>query len=203
MSQTELFEQLRHPNPHLRDRAVVEILENRDDNTLPTLMSALDDEDVVYRRTAVKALGLLGFDAVPPLVEVLLQSENVTVRGSAAKALAQVAICYPEDPFPELGLQGLGRSLHDENPVVNIAAAMALGQIGSQAFDILTSSLKTTDNLALQVSIVNALAAVGDDNAMAVLAELAQDDAIEGYVKETAVSALSRLELVRNNRPRG
>jgi bilin biosynthesis protein len=83
--------------------------------------------------------------------------------------------------------------------VVNIAAAMALGQIGEQAFDILAETLKATDNMALQVSIVNALASVRGDRAAAVLRELVDDESIEGYVKETAVSALSRLEFVQNN----
>jgi bilin biosynthesis protein len=53
--------------------------------------------------------------------------------------------------------------------------------------------------MALQVSIVNALASVRGDRAAAVLRELVDDESIEGYVKETAVSALSRLEFVQNN----
>ncbi len=195
----EFFEQLKHPNPHLRDQATVEIVENRDENTIPRLMAALDDADTTYRRAAVKTLGLVGVDTVPVLVEALLKSENVTVRGSAAKALAQIALNYPEIPFPQEGLEGLRQSLNDANPVVHIASAMALGEIGESAFDILLESLKTTDNMALQVSVVNALASVGGDKAAAVLKEVSEDASIEGYVKETATSALSRLEFVKNN----
>jgi bilin biosynthesis protein len=36
----------------------------------------------------------------------------------------------------------------DPNPVVNIASVMALGQMGSSAFEILVESLNTTDNVA-------------------------------------------------------
>jgi bilin biosynthesis protein len=199
MSQDALFERLKHPNPNLRDQATVELIETRDDQTIDRLMSALDDADTTYRRAAVKALGLVGADTVPALVEALLNSENVTVRGSAAKALAQVAICYPDDPFPELGMQGLQQSLSDANPVVYIAATMALGEIGQQGFAILAESLKTTDNVALQVSIVNALASVGGADAAAVLQQVTEDTALDDYVKETAVSALSRLEFVEKN----
>lgn len=195
----QFFEQLKHPNPHLRDQAMVEIVENRDENTIPRLMAALDESDTTYRRAAVKTLGLVGVDTVPVLVEALLKSENVTVRGSAAKALAQVALNYPDIPFPQAGLEGLRQSLNDANPVVHIASAMALGEIGESAFDILLESLKTTDNMALQVSVVNALSSVGGDKAAAVLKEVSEDDSIEGYVKETATSALSRLEFVKNN----
>ena len=195
----QFFEQLKHPNPHLRDQATVEIVENRDENTIPRLMAALDDEDTTYRRAAVKALGLVGPDTVPSLVEALLNSENVTVRGSAAKALAQVALSYPDQPFPEAGLEGLRQSLNDANPVVHIASAMALGEIGEPALEILLESLQTTDNLALQVSIVNALASVGGEQAAQVLQAVSEDESIEGYVKESATSALSRLAFVKQN----
>ncbi len=199
MSQDALFERLKHPNPNLRDQAAIAIVETRDDQTIDRLMSALDDDDTNYRRTAVKALGMVGVDTVPVLVEALLYSDNVTVRGSAAKALAQVAINYPENPFPELGMQGLAQSLNDANPVVYIASTMALGQIGEQGFAILADCLMTTDNVALQVSIVNALASVGGADAAAVLRQVSEDATLDDYVKETAVSALSRLAFVQNN----
>ena len=198
MAQDELFQQLKHPNPYLRERAMVEIAETRDPDTIPNLMGVLGDEDVVYRRAAVKALGVIGADTVPPLVEALLNSNNVTVRGSAAKALAQVALNYPEDPFPAEGMQGLKTALNDLNPVVHIAAVMALGEIGESALDILIDALKTTDNVALALSIANALASIGGDRATEVLTALIDDESADSYVRETAVSALSRLEQVAN-----
>jgi bilin biosynthesis protein len=202
MTQNELFQQLKHPNPYMRERAMVEIAETRDDTTIPNLMNVLSDEDVVYRRAAVKALGVIGADTVPSLVDALLNSDNVTVRGSAAKALAQVALNYPEDPFPEPGMQGLKTALDDLNPVVHIAAVMALGEIGESALDILIEALKITDNVALAVSIANALASIGGDRAAAVLTGLTTDESADPYVKETAVSALSRLEQVNSMKRR-
>jgi bilin biosynthesis protein len=196
MSQDELFAKLKHPNPNLRDRAMGEIYETRDAGTIPRLMSALDDDDVVYRRAAVKLLGGIGAETVPSLVDAMLNSPNVTVRGSCAKALAQVAINYPEDEFPAEGLAGLKQSLHDANPVVHIAAAMALGEIGSPAFDILNEALGITDNPALDMSIVNAFASIRDERCAITLARLAEDESIDSYVRESAISALSRLELV-------
>jgi bilin biosynthesis protein len=198
MSINPLFEQLKHPNPYLRERAMVEIAETRDRDTIPNLMGVLGDEDVVYRRAAVKALGVIGADTVSPLVEALLNSDNVTVRGSAAKALAQVALNYPEDAFPAEGMRGLKAALDDQNPVVHIAAVMALGEIGDAALDILIDALKTTDNVALALSIANALASIGGDRATEVLTALIDDESADSYVRETAVSALSRLEQVAN-----
>jgi bilin biosynthesis protein len=169
MTTDALFEQLKHPNPHLRERAMMAIAESRDQNTIPRLVSVLDQEDVIYRRAAVKALGVIGVDAVPAVVESLLHSDNVTVRGSAAKALAQIAINYPDISFPEAGLQGLKAAIDDPNPVVHIASVMALGQMGSAAFEILVEALQTSDNVAAQVAIVNAIASLGDPKGIEVL----------------------------------
>lgn len=191
------FEQLKHPNPHIRNQAMFEIVDRRDETTIPRLVSALDAEDTVYRRAAVKTLGAVGADAVPAIIETLDSSDNVTVRGSCVKALAQVALNYPDEPFPEIGLQCLKQSLDDANPVVYIAAAMALGEVGDAALEILVDALQTTDNVALAVSIANTLASIGGDRALEVLTNLSESDSIDSYIKETAISALSRMELVK------
>jgi bilin biosynthesis protein len=198
MTTDSLFEQLKHPNPHLRERAMWELVDTRDETTITRLMDVLGEEDVVYRRAAVKTLGAIGNDAIPPLVASLLDSDNVIVRGSAAKALAQIAVNYPDVPFSDEGLQGLKTAMNDPNPVVHIASVMALGEIGSPAFEILVEALQTTDNLALQVAIVNALASVGDERGVEILTALSNDESVDSYVRESATSALSRLDLVRN-----
>ena len=76
-----VFNQLKHPNPQMRQRAMTEIVENRDENTIPTLMAALGEEDVVYRRACVKTLGAVGMDSVPAVVEQMLNSDNDTGAG--------------------------------------------------------------------------------------------------------------------------
>ncbi len=196
MTTDSLFEQLKHPNPNLRERAMWQLAEVRDENTIPRLMSILDDQDVTYRRAAVKALGAIGVDAVPAVVESLLNSDNATIRGSCAKALAQIAANHPDVAFPEEGLQGLKTALKDENGVVYIASVMALGEIGSPAFEILTEALKTTENVAVAVAIVNALGSMGDVRGVEILTALTNDETIDTYVRESAVSALPRLEQV-------
>ncbi|WGV28201.1 HEAT repeat domain-containing protein [Halotia branconii] len=196
MTQDELFQQLKHPNPNLRERAMLELAEIQDETTIPRLISILGEEDVVYRRAAVKALGVIGPDATIPLIDPLLNSDNVTVRGSSAKALAQIAVNHPDVPFAAEGLQALKTGLNDPNPIVNIGCVMALGEIGVPALDILLESLETTDNVALAVTIVNALATVGDSRGADVLTAIVNDESADSYVRESATSALSRLELV-------
>ncbi len=191
-----LFEKLKHPNPNLRSKAMWEIADARDENTIPRLMSILNQEDVTYRRAAVKTLGVIGADVVPSVVDSLLNSDNPTVRSSCAKVLAQIVVNHPDVPMPEEGIQGLKQALDDPNPVVNIPAVMTLGEIGSPVFDLLVETLHTTDNLAVGVAILNALGSMGDPRGVEVLTQLSNDKSADVYLQESATSALSRLEMV-------
>jgi bilin biosynthesis protein len=195
MSTADLFQQLQHPNPNLRDQAMWELAETYDAEIISQLISVLDEQNTTYRRAAVKTLGAIGHDTVPLLLDALLNSDNVTVRGSAAKALAQVAIMYPEIPFAPEGVAGLKTALDDPNPVVHIAAVMALGEIGAPVVDVLIEALQTTDNPALGISIVNALGSIGDRRGIDVLQTLIDAESTDSYVRESAISSLSRLEM--------
>lgn len=196
MAADSLFEQLKHPNPRMRQRALVEIVETRDAHTIPRLMSALGEEDVVYRRASVKTLGAIGMDSVPAVIEQMLTHENDTVRASCTKAMAQIAVFYPDDPFPAEGLAALRKAMDDPYPVVQIAAVMSLGEVGVPAVDMLLDALKTTDNVAIALTITNTLGSIGDPRALDVLRELIADESVDSYVRETAESALPRLENV-------
>jgi bilin biosynthesis protein len=196
MTTDSLFEQLKHPNPNLRERAMVEIAQTRNQETIPRLMSILGEEDVTYRRSAVKALGYIGPDSVASLVKTLLESDNTIIRSSCAKGLAQVAYNHPDLPFPVEGMEGLKIAIHDPNPVVHIASVMALGEIGLPALDILLDALKTTENLGTAVAMINAISAIPDPRVSEVLTQLANDQAADTYIRESATSALSRLEQV-------
>jgi bilin biosynthesis protein len=198
MSLDNLLQQLKHPNPNLQNRAMWQIAEEKSDETIPRLIAILGEEDVAYRRAAVKALGVIGIDAVPALVKLLLNNEDATVRSSCAKGLAQIIVNHPEVPFPIEGIEALRKAINDPNPVVHIASVMALGEVGEPAFDILVDILKTTDNLAVGVATINAIGSSGDKRGVQVLSELAEDASADTYIRESATSALSRLEMVIN-----
>jgi len=195
-----VFDQLKHPNPAMRQRAMTEIVDSRDQQTIPKLMAALGEEDVVYRRACVKTLGAIGMESVPAVVEQMLNSENDTVRASCTKAMAQIAVYHPDEPFPVEGLEGLRQALDDPYPVVQIASVMSLGEVGMPAVDTLLEALKTTDNVAIALTITNTLGSIGDPRALKVLRELIADDSVDSYVRETAESALPRLEQVMTMR---
>jgi bilin biosynthesis protein len=196
MVANSLFEQLRHPNPQMRERAMIAIVSTRDEQTIAQLMAALGAEDVVYRRAAVKTLGAIGMDAIPAVTEQMLHSENDTVRASCTKAMAQIAVSHPNITFPPEGIEALRKALEDPYPVVQIASVMSLGEIGMPAVDTLLTALKTTDNVAIALTIANTLGSIGDPRAVDVLRELIADESVDSYVRETAQSALPRLEQI-------
>jgi bilin biosynthesis protein len=178
---------------------MAEIAQTRNQETIPRLMSILGEEDVTYRRSAVKALGYIGSDSVPSLVKTLLENDDSTIRSSCAKALAQVAYNHPDQPFPVEGIEGLKIAINDPNPVVYIASVMALGEIGLPALDVLLEALQTTDNLGMAVAMINAISGIADPRVSEFLTQLASDETADTYLRESATSALSRLELVLNN----
>jgi len=55
--------------------------------------------------------------------------------------------------------------------------------------------MQTMDNPTLAISIVNTLGSIGDDRGVSVLTALIQDEGTDSYVRESATSALSRLEM--------
>ncbi|MEM9276233.1 MAG: HEAT repeat domain-containing protein [Cyanobacteria bacterium P01_F01_bin.143] len=191
-----LFEQLKNPNPNLRQRARAEIVMRRDANTIPRLMANLEQEDMTYRRASVKTLGLIGVDSVPSLVDSLINGKNPTIRASCAKALAQVAVNHKEVTFPQEGIDALESGMNDPDPVVHLSSVMALGAVGVPAVDPLIKTLESTDNLAVGVAIINALGGLNDERVPQVLTKLSNDESADPYIKESATSALSRLEMV-------
>ena len=108
--------------------------------------------------------------------------------------MAQLAVNHPNTPFPAEGIEGLRKAMEDPYPVVQIASVMSLGEVGMPAVDTLLEALKTTDNVAIALTIANTLGSIGDPRAIEVLRDLIADESVDSYVRETAESALPRLE---------
>ena len=118
------------------------------------------------------------------------------MKASCGKALAQVAVNYPGEPFPPEAMVGLRTSMDDPNPVVHIVAVMALGVMGTQALDTLIEGLENCENISVGVAIINALGSIIDDRSMEVLMAISNDESKDPYLQESAKSAASRLEQI-------
>ncbi|TGG81112.1 MAG: HEAT repeat domain-containing protein [Aphanocapsa feldmannii 277cI] len=194
MSLDPLFEQLRHPNPNMQSRARVALAQSDDPDVVPRLMAMLSEADVPLRRSAVKALGTVGEKSVQPLTNQLAASDDPTIGSSCCKGLAQVADQWVGFPFPALTLDLLCEKALAGNPVVQITAVMALGEMGESALSRLRRILAEGDP-AVQVACVNALASLGIPEAEADLKATCDNEAMDSYVRESAESAIARLSM--------
>ncbi|MCP4973586.1 MAG: HEAT repeat domain-containing protein [Prochlorococcus sp.] len=188
-----LFEDLAHPNPYLQAEAYAAMGEYWLEESIPRLLSLLDQPDVSLRRASVRALGSFGACTLLPLAEMFHASEDGTVRASCIKAYAQIASNYPLEPFPKEAMDALELALKDDYPVVSVAAVMALGQVGKQALDLLRQVCKG-DNPAQAVAAVNALAQIDDPSVEICFGELLEDESTDSYVRETVNSSLERVK---------
>ena len=195
MSLEERYPNLKHKNPRLRERTMQEIAENYTEETISELVSILYSEDVTFRRTAARTLGVMGLDTVPFVVKELNNSDNSIVRASCADILADIIHYGEKEKIPPEVIAGLQQALQDPNPLVYLTTIGALGTLGKSAFNILKEALEV-DNIAVQVAVVDALGSLGDERGLELLATLAKDETLDKYIKDSATSALSRLEQV-------
>ncbi|AFZ37757.1 HEAT domain containing protein [Stanieria cyanosphaera PCC 7437] len=195
MSINQKYPDLKNKNPIVRERIMQQIVEEYNEETINQLIEVLDSEDADYRRTVVKTLNLIGLDAVPALLKELNQTDNSLAKASCINALSSISNQDEEERFLSQILTSLQQALEDPNPMVQLSSVGAIETFGEQAFDILTAAI-ASENLLVQVAVVNALGSLGDPRGLDVLSSLSQDQTVDPYVKELAVSALSRLEQV-------
>ena len=191
-----LFADLAHPNPHLQTQAYLAMVEHWPDESMPRLLSLLDQPDVSLRRAAVRGLGAFGSSALQPLAVLFQQSPDGTVRASCVKAYAQIASNYPDEDFSSEAMQVLETALSDESPVVSQSAVMALGQVGKQALPLLIAICKG-ENIAHVQSAAMALAEIPDPRAESCLREVFDDPATDPLARQMVEASLGRLSSSR------
>merc|ERR1719409_74893 len=182
-SMDEWFALLADSHSSLRQMASVKIAEMHDadgkgDEVIQRLFSYLTLDDVLERRAAVQCLGMIGQKTLPPLIDMLLTTDDMTVRASCAKCCGAVALKYPEllSDFPQEALDGMKKAILEiPDPVTKIATISTLGQIGGgdmtngypgceRGLDVLIEALDVTEDMGLAAAAVNAVATIGYSN---------------------------------------
>jgi HEAT repeat protein len=118
-----LLEQCDDPDHDVRVCAIYALgaFGERSASAVPTLLRCLADASVYVGRMAADALARIGSAATPGLID-RLKNGSSSVRGRAARALAQIA-----DPT---SIPALIAALEDENPIVEYYADSALQKMG-------------------------------------------------------------------------
>ena len=135
------------------------------------------------RRACLFILGILKpISAIEPLIKVLRdQNEIPGIRFLAGLALSQIGTP---------AVDALIAAFNEADTAAKDIAASALGNIGGiQTRDFLINALETTDDPAIQLTLVDAIAKIGDESALSALERQRQrfqedDSAIRIFLNE-------------------
>ena len=121
--------QLQDSNPKFRVEAVEALgsIAKKNKGLIPVLVSALSDKSDNVGGSAVSALGSLGLDAVPALLEVLKDKKSPKQVSRAAAAVGQVG------PDAKAAVPVLTSALKMDDWAVRVSAIYSLGGIGPDA----------------------------------------------------------------------
>ena len=194
-----LFADLVHPNPNIRFTACSLLAEQFPEEAMPRLFDLMHDPDPGVYRTAVKALGMIGHQTVPDLIQLFNSSDNGTIRACCIKAIVQVSVSFPDDAFSVDTLTMLEKALDDDSPVVAQSALMTLGHLSKQASEearVIPLLIKACDssNIAHVQGAAMSLAELDSPLVNQCLQGLAADEAKDALIREVAQASLERRE---------
>lgn len=129
----EILEQLRHSDPAIRSKAVIEL--SRTDFWVPELFTtALYDIDAKVRLAAATAIGNLGIkSAIQSLIDTLQDTDN-DVRETSLWAISKIG--------DHKAIQDIRNFLQDDLPRIRVTAAYALVFLGSDEMLAITIIIK-------------------------------------------------------------
>jgi len=154
---------------------IISILQERKEITL--LENLLLHEDIWIRKWAIDALGnLKSTQAVPNIINFILDQNNEWVRGDAGVALAKIGDKRAYDMLIEL--------LKEQHQVVRRSSAEALGILGDKrAIKPLIPLLSDRDFLVRRIAI-KALANLGGRSVEKYLFKAIEDPAVSNIARE-------------------
>lgn len=187
-----LIEMLQDENVAVRAaaaRALGDIIRGTKD--LPTLRATVKAPDASVRRATTAALGAIGAEAVPSLIE-LLKDVEPTIRKMAAESLRGIG------PQAKDAVPALKARLIDTDGMAQVAAALALWKISATVTDavpVLTAALKHPEE-PVRVYAAEGLGDIGPaaKEAVPALRAMSQDqNANQSTTRRAATAALRKI----------
>ncbi|MCG8417103.1 MAG: HEAT repeat domain-containing protein [Proteobacteria bacterium] len=168
--------------PEVRSEAAIALGELETEAAVAPLIGRFGDAIPVVRQSAAIALGRLGFSSAFDAMARALAEGEPDLRFQAATSLAEIDAERAREP--------LLSALDDSDGEVVAAAALSLGAIGERrAIDRLIALLDDWSRPATRFDIAYALADLGDERAIEILAEFTDRD-------DTAWDAVEALEKI-------
>ncbi len=170
--------------------AVQALAQIRNSETIPALLTVVQDQEPAVRAAALEALSSFHDEPIPPVLVAALKDVAATVRQIAIRGLSVRA-----DLARELNLVAvIGDRLWDVNPTVCQEAAIALGRLGGEESVLLLHRALAGPlaPLNLQLALVQALAWIGTDTALACLVEGFCQPSLPDRVRYEIITLLGR-----------
>lgn len=186
-----LIRALTDDRPEVRAEAALSLGDLETHAAVEPLVARIQDTVPAVRQSALIALGRLGFSSSFEAVAEALANGLPDVRFQAATSLAEID--------PERAGEHLERALEDSDGEVVGAAAVALGAVGrTSAADSLARLLELWETPHIRFDIAYALADLGDERAVDVLAGFVDHkelgwDAIEALGRTRSPRAIEPL----------
>lgn len=159
-----LIDALDDAHPPVRSEAALALGDLESESAVEPLIARMTDDVPLVRQSAAVALGRLGFASSFDAMVETLQTGAPDVRFQAATSLAEID---PERAGPHLL-----RALDDGDGEVVGAVAVTLGDIGERtAIEPLVAALEHWRTARTRFDIAYALAELGDERAVPVLAD--------------------------------
>ncbi|MBE9137719.1 HEAT repeat domain-containing protein [Nodosilinea sp. LEGE 07088] len=190
---------------------VLGILNADAQESIPTLIALLSDNDASIRASAAEALSFMGAnaqEALPRLIELSSsENEDPSVRNKSVEALGYIGDSNPGLVVPSLLAIANDKSVYDNIDRNNAAkvlrwqAAAALGNIGVDAKqaipDLVEIAKDRNDDDSVRSDTAAALGSIGADARQAVpaLIEIAEDKSNGNDVRGAAIEALGDIEV--------
>jgi len=170
---------LKDPEWWVRVRAV-EALEQLGEESTPSLLIALEDEDIEVRKRSALALERIGY-----VERILKEYGEGNYKAELRRILFQVA---------QSGvIESLSERLETAEGHLQKRIVRLLGEAKTrEATDPLVELLKSTDEWTLKARIIQSLGTIGADESIPLLIEHLKDS--EYWVRRAAVEALGKLD---------
>lgn len=188
-----LAEALGDPDPHIRELAAAALSEFGPDAqlALPELIQACQDESLVVRRRAVRAIGFIGPVAADDALPMLLMA---TEDDEASVSLQALATLGDFGPAAAPAVPALVSALWTGDVRRRAVAGVALNRVGPAAVPSLVSSLShPSSEVRAKVAHILGTFGLAAREACAHLRELLADR--DEHVRERAAAALSMIDL--------
>ena len=170
---------LKDPEWWVRVRAV-EALEQLGEQSIPSLLIALEDEDMEVRKRAALALERIGY------VERILEEYG---DGNYKEELRKILFLIAQSGV----IESLSERLETAEGHLQKRIVRLLGEAKTkEATDPLVELLKSTDDWTLKARIIQSLGTIGADESISLLIENLKDS--EYWVRRAAVEALGKLD---------